>query len=356
MCSLRVRTCLTYGAWAVHGSSLTAALCGAAFIVSLVACELLRRWAMRARLLDKPNERSLHTVPTPRLGGVALVGAIAIFAAPRAMDHGGIGAMLVASLAIAVLGLVDDLRPLPASVRFGAQIAAASALLWRVGVPPLDVLPGVTLAAPSWVVAGLLVVWMVGVLNITNFMDGMDGLAGTQAIGASVAQALVLASAGLGDLASLAAIAGAASAGFLAQNAPPARIFMGDAGSTFLGFMFAALGVVAMHHGVSLATMALPISPFLLDGTFTILRRASKREAIWRAHRTHLYQRAVQTGLEHREVLLVYAAWVALALAATALSIVTPAAVLAGWCVAIVALGGVVTWVGRRESEKSVGQ
>ena len=326
------------------------AYCAFAFVAALLSCEAVRRFAMRRALLDKPNERSLHQTPTPRLGGVAIICGVVLGAAPLVLGAGlEVRVLLGGGLLIAVLGLVDDIKPLRASLRFVLQIAGAALLLWAIGLPKLDVLPGVALNAPAWVVAIVLTIWIGGVLNIYNFMDGMDGLAGTQAVVTSAAHAVIFDRAGQSDLSSVAAILGASSSGFLAQNFPPARIFMGDAGSTFVGFVFAGLGVIGMHHGVSLLALALPLSPFLLDGTFTILRRASRKEAVWRAHRTHLYQRAVQTGLAHREVLLVYAGWMAIVLGVSAFG-GSAALVYGGWAVSVLVLLGVWRWVVGRET------
>jgi UDP-N-acetylmuramyl pentapeptide phosphotransferase/UDP-N-acetylglucosamine-1-phosphate transferase len=176
----------------------------------------------------------------------------------------------------------------------------------------------------------------------------MDGLAGFQTVSAALAYAVLWGD----DVVFFVCALAAAAAGFLAHNFPPARIFMGDAGSTFVGASFACLAVAGIHRGIPLAQSALPLTPFLLDGTFTILRRLSKREPIWKPHRTHLYQRAVQTGLGHREVLLVYLAWMALALAATLAGSRGDVALGLGWASAMGCLFAVWRWVALRESQK----
>jgi UDP-N-acetylmuramyl pentapeptide phosphotransferase/UDP-N-acetylglucosamine-1-phosphate transferase len=170
---------------------------------------------------------------------------------------------------LSLVGLVDDLRPLPASVRFGLQIVIAVSFVWLAAPTTFILVPGCSLLFPRTVVVLVLVLWTVGVLNIYNFMDGMDGLAGTQSVFASVAFALVLAAAGARDAAFFCVLLAAGSSGFLMHNFPPASIFMGDVGSTFIGLSLAALAVVGMGHGVPLAVTALALSPFLLDGTFT---------------------------------------------------------------------------------------
>lgn len=220
-----------------------------------------------------------------------------------------------------------------------------------VGCPLASPTFGLSIVLPRALVATLLVIWTVGGLNIYNFMDGMDGLAASQTIAAAIAYTVLFLRIGAYDLATYSAILGAASGGFLMHNFPPARIFMGDAGSTFFGVSFAALGILGIHHRIPLPVAALPLAPFLLDGTFTILRRASRREALWRAHRTHLYQRAVQTALDHRDVLMVYVAWLAIALSTADLAS-SGLTVAFGWCVNVLALFAVWRWVVSRESKQ----
>lgn len=323
----------------------------ACFLASLIGCEIVRRVALRRALLDEVNERSLHTVPTPRLGGVGIV-VVTLLAGVLACDSGApeLRVLLGVTGGVALVGLRDDLRPMSAAVRIVLQIAVSVAFLRLVGTPPLLIARGVPLGLPPFVVTALLVVWMVGVLNIYNFMDGMDGLAGSQTVSASIALAVILG--GSSPIAVFALALGASAAGFLAHNFPPARIFMGDAGSTFIGMTFAALAVIGMHHDVPITESALVLAPFLLDGTFTIVRRALRKEKIWKAHRTHLYQRAVQTGLAHREVLLVYMAWLALAAGGAVLASLGTMALALAWAAALLGLGLVWRWVVRRESDR----
>src|SRR5262249_2114173 len=210
--------------------------------------------------LDGGNERSPATVPVPRLGGVG----VARGALLRAVVAGVATPWLVCTALVSALGLVDDLRPLRAGLRFALQLALAGAFVAWVGPPSrLLLVPGCELALPPALAAALAVLFLVGVLNIYNFMDGMDGLAGTQAVCAGIA--LAATGPGLAPL-----VLAAASAGFLVPNFPPAKIFLGDAGSTALGFGLAALGVGA--PSLPFATVVVALAPFLLDGTFTILR------------------------------------------------------------------------------------
>jgi UDP-N-acetylmuramyl pentapeptide phosphotransferase/UDP-N-acetylglucosamine-1-phosphate transferase len=333
---------------------------GAAFLLALVACEVIRDFAARRALVDHPNERSLHTLPVPRLGGVGIaVGVWAVMGAALALSPGraakDVLVWLVASIVTAATGLVDDLKPVSAGTRLAIQGAIALGFTLAVGAPASLVLAeGVALSLPVWASTLVSVVWIVGVLNIYNFMDGMDGLAGAQAISAGLAVAVALAAHGHTDLALLAGLVAAASAGFFVHNVGPARIFMGDAGSTLLGFTFAALALAAQARPdpLPLPVVPLALAPFLLDGTFTLLRRASRGEAVWKAHRTHLYQRAVTTGLSHRDVLGPYAAWMGAAAIAAVLG-----ARIGGWGMLglggamVGGLGAVLGWV-RRIEEK----
>lgn len=161
----------------------------------------------------------------------------------------------------------------------------------------------------------LLTIWIVGALNIYNFMDGIDGIAGIQAVVAGVAWAIFGALLGAPYVAFVGAIVAAGALGFLTLNWPPAKIFMGDAGSTVLGYMFAVMPMLIVVEAKeaggfdrALLAAALVLWPFLVDGTFTIFRRLRNRENILKAHRSHLYQRLVIAGKSHQQVTLVYGA------------------------------------------------
>jgi UDP-N-acetylmuramyl pentapeptide phosphotransferase/UDP-N-acetylglucosamine-1-phosphate transferase len=334
---------------------LTAAVVLGGAFLSALGCRVLAAFARRRHLLDRPNERSLHKVPVPRLGGVAIVVVswvpIALAWAISSPRDAAVGAWLIAAILVAGLGLVDDLQPLRASVRFLVQIGASAAFCVVVGVPThVGVTNAIELALPYPVALALCTIWLVGVLNIFNFMDGMDGLAGTQALTAGLAIAGALAS--RPELAWIGVSVAAASAGFLSYNAPPAKIFMGDAGSTYLGFTFASMLVLGSDGSppLPIAVAPLALAPFLLDGTFTIFRRLRRGEKVWQAHRSHLYQRAVQTGLTHRQVLAPYAAWSALAAACAIVAAHGDGAVLLA--VVLLMLGALLAtwrWVTARE-------
>ena len=212
---------------------------------------------------------------------------------------------LVGTGLVGLLGLVDDLRPLPARVRFGVQAALASIVV----AASWSRLPAAAGVIGSWlpvpVLAVLAVLWIVWLTNLYNFMDGIDGLAGAQALIAALGLAAL--AAGLGSettLWLLLALAGS-SVGFLVFNFPPSSIFMGDVGSTAIGFFFGILPLLPEVRPVPVEPVAMALSLFVLDATTTLLRRVARGEKWYEPHRTHLYQRPVVAGVGHRGVLLV---------------------------------------------------
>lgn len=267
------------------------------------------------RILDRPNERSLHTIPTPRTGGIAIVAA-ALSAMAVQMYLGVSGAfpwqLLVGAVLVAGISLLDDLFSLSPIVRLLIQFCAALILISDGFVFEGDWLPGHPLAVSAPLVAVATVLITLWLINLYNFMDGMDGFAGGMAVFGFGALAVL----GWGQNPVFAVgaltIAGAA-AGFLWFNFPPARIFMGDTGSTTLGFLVAGFAVWGSRDaGVPLWVTAAVFSPFVVDATVTLLRRALRGEPVWRAHRSHYYQRLVQLGWGHRRTVLAeYAAMAA---------------------------------------------
>lgn len=243
--------------------------------------------------MDHPNARSLHATPTPRIGGLGIMAGVTV--AGLWLGNAALLPVLLAAMALAGLSLADDVRGLPVYVRFLAHFVAAAVCLLALG-----------LSGWSLLAATLAVVWMT---NLFNFMDGADGLAGGMAVIGFGALALA---AWLGDAPGLAAFCAALAAtalAFLRFNFPPARLFMGDAGSIPLGFMAATLGILGARQGVWPWLFPLIVfSPFIVDATATLAQRAWRGEKVWRAHRSHYYQRVVLLGASHRQLAL--AAWV----------------------------------------------
>ncbi|HXN16200.1 MAG TPA: UDP-phosphate N-acetylglucosaminyl 1-phosphate transferase [Usitatibacter sp.] len=266
-------------------------------VLAWLAIALLRdsRWAKS--LTDHPNARSLHASPTPRVGGLGVMAGALPLAALIAND--ALRVALGAAAALSLLSLADDIRSLPIEVRLPAHVVAAAATVFALGTP----LGGDGVVNVLWAAAAIFfLVWMT---NLFNFMDGSDGLAGGMAL---IGFAALAAGAGLaGDtpLALVAAALASASAGFLAHNYPPARVFLGDSGSIPLGFLAGALGAYGFIEGVWAWWFApLVFSPFIVDATVTIAKRLLRGERIWVAHRTHLYQRLVLAGWSSRRLAL----------------------------------------------------
>ncbi|HEX9179996.1 MAG TPA: glycosyltransferase family 4 protein [Burkholderiales bacterium] len=252
----------------------------------------LLRGRMRGLAMDRPNERSLHERPVPRTGGLAIMagvvaGCVLVPKLPWVA--------LLLALALGLLSFADDLRSLPVSVRFAAQLAAAGAFT-LLNLAPL---PHALWAVP--VVLGI--VW---VANLYNFMDGSDGLAGGMAVIGFGCLALAAVKGGDLGIATLCAVLAAASLGFLVHNFPPARVFMGDAGSVPLGFLAATLGYLGWGRGLWPAWFpVLVFSPFVVDATATLAKRALRGEKFWQPHKQHYYQRMVRIGLGHTRTALI---------------------------------------------------
>lgn len=281
------------------------AIFAVATVASALGTEAVRRWALRSnRLVDVPNHRSSHTQPTPRGGGLGIVLALALAAPLVSPAWAPLGLALVC---IAGISLVDDLRPLPSRVRFGVHLLAASIVVFGFGVPSAIALPGVTLALPRVVMVPLALIWVAGLINAYNFMDGIDGIAGTQGVIAGLCWALFGYLHGTEDLV-VGLTAAGACLGFLTRNWSPAKIFMGDVGSTSLGLLFAAMALGPVQSEASPRPfLALAfVLPFVGDTAFTFLRRLKARERVFDAHRTHIYQLLAPSKAQHRAVSLFY--------------------------------------------------
>jgi len=287
-----------------------------AFVLSYLSVAAIRRWALRRNLLDIPNERSSHVVPTPRGGGLAIAAIVLIgfgiarlWAEDLALSS-FLGYMLGA-LVVAAISAVDDLCGVSAPARLLVHLFAAAIFVAFAGFVSRIYLPFLGELEWGWLGVPITLLWMVGLTNAYNFMDGIDGIAAGQAIVAGSLWIVVALALGASALATLGVLIVGASWGFLLHNTPPARIFMGDVGSTVLGYTFAALPVLAfLQTGDSRLFLVgiLCVAPFVFDPTVTMVRRAIQRENILQAHRSHLYQRLVRRGHSHGQVSLLYTA------------------------------------------------
>jgi len=282
------------------------------FLVSAVLTWMLLLYGRKRGVLDVPNSRSSHQVPTPRGGGLAIVIAFLLSVAAITVE-GWLSlstaiALLSAGVITAAVGFWDDHAPLSARSRLAAHFVAAFAAL-----AALDGMTGPTVFGISvlsgWtaqIFGALMIVWL---LNLYNFMDGIDGIAGIEAVTVCAGGAVVALIAGHSAGALLCLLLAAASAGFLAWNFPPAKIFMGDAGSGFLGATFGVLAIDAARHSPTLFwCWLILLGAFIVDATVTLLRRLQRGERVQEAHRTHAYQYAARALGAHRPVTLVFGA------------------------------------------------
>jgi Fuc2NAc and GlcNAc transferase len=272
----------------------------------------VRRYALHADLLDHPNARSSHTVPTPRGGGVAIVASylslVAVFALAQVINARLAAALLGGGALVAALGFIDDRRPLPARWRFGGHLlAAAWVLAWLGPLPPVPIFGVVVdLGLGATLLSALYLVWSV---NLFNFMDGIDSIASLEAIVVALGGAFLWwLTRPAGDW--LLAVAFAACvAGFLVWNFPPARIFMGDAGSGFLGYIIATLALWSSHTAAHLFWSWFILGGcFMVDATTTLVRRVRRGEAFNEAHRSHAYQYAARRHESHKTVSIAFVA------------------------------------------------
>jgi Fuc2NAc and GlcNAc transferase len=287
----------------------------AALLLSLLLTGVLRRYALSRSLLDVPNARSAHIAPTPRGGGVAIVltflsGALFLYGM-HLVSGRELVAFLGAGALVALVGFLDDHQHVPARWRLLVHFTAAFwALFWMGGMPPLPIF-GVMVNA-GWLAQGLAALYLVWLLNLCNFMDGIDGLASIEAmtVCAGATALYLLGAPGSTDGAvSLSMLLLAAVGGFLCWNFPPAKIFMGDAGSGFLGLTLGLLSIQAawINPAFFWAWLIL-LGVFVVDATLTLLRRLLRRQKLHEAHRSHAYQYASRKYGAHRPVTLAVAA------------------------------------------------
>lgn len=282
------------------------AVCGA-FVLSLATVWSWRRLACRLECLDLPNERSSHVQVVPRSAGIAFAPVFLGAAWLLMADEPTLAAWLpvyIPAVLVLLTGLVDDFRSLGIAIRLLMQcLALLLALAWLPEVPVLQLPGGVLLSGPLMLVL-LFACWL-WFINLYNFMDGLDALAGSEAIFACLAIALFAGSGGAWALCQIALLLAACVAGFLLFNLPPATIFMGDAGSNFLGFILPALALTGISAGVMTPwTVLILFGVFIVDSSFTLLRRMLAGELWYHGHRSHAYQRAADAYAGHGTVVL----------------------------------------------------
>ena len=278
----------------------------AAAFLSFCLTWLVRRYALSRQLIDVPGERRSHRTATTRGGGLAIVltflCGLSILYAAGLVPRSVLAAICGGGGLVALIGFVDDHRHVPAYLRLLTHFLGAAWALYWLGVPP-----GTGFASvPAWVFTGLAAVWIVWLVNLYNFMDGIDGIASIEAItvcfGAALLYFIVLPASGLwlGPALLLASVAG-----FLYWNYPPARIFMGDAGSGFLGFVLAAFCIQATWSGAGMFwAWIILLGVFVVDSSVTLVRRMLRGQKLHKAHRSHAYQYASRKHGTHERISL----------------------------------------------------
>ncbi|RDE22993.1 glycosyl transferase [Motiliproteus coralliicola] len=279
------------------------------FVLALMIVWPLKRYAANLLLIDIPNERSSHVHPTPRGGGIAIwfSFSLALIYQYDALS-GGLQTLawllLIGGGLIALVGLLDDCFNVPVWPRFSAHlIVALMSVAMLEKLPTLPVLGGeVSLGWVGYGVYALLIVWTI---NLYNFMDGIDGIASAQAVCVALGAALVLLLSGRSDEAGLLTLLAVCCFAFLVWNWPPAKIFMGDVGSAYLGFVIAIFAIVsALNDGVNIWTWMILMGVFWVDATCTLLWRMASRQSWHEAHRSHVYQVMARQWRSHKKVTL----------------------------------------------------
>jgi Fuc2NAc and GlcNAc transferase len=276
------------------------------FFTSFLLTNLLRRYALSRSMIDVPNARSSHTVPTPRGGGLAIVITVLLFLAVLyvvdKIDFPIFISLVTSGGIVAVIGFMDDHGHIAARWRLLGHFCASAILLWGIGGLPVVDFFGLKLDLGyfGYLLGLLYLVWM---LNLYNFMDGINGLAGVEAISACLGMCGIYLITGHTDLISVSLLFACATAGFLYWNFPVAKIFMGDAGSGFIGILLGGFSLQAAWVSADLLwCWFILLGVFIVDATVTLLRRLFRGARVYEAHRSHAYQNASRQFGKHAPV------------------------------------------------------
>jgi len=286
-------------------------------LVIVVISALMTKLVLRhLTIYDVPNERSSHTQITPKGGGIAIVAAflagillIHVFGDNTPIYSPYFLGFFAASFLVTALSFSDDLRPVSFRIRLGGHVLAILVAMWAGIVIDVTFLPFFGEVHWGWGAYPLTLLWILGLTNAYNFMDGLDGLAAATAVIAALFLAIITFQQGSHFIYLTSLVLAAASLGFLFFNWSPAKVFMGDVGSIFLGFAFATMAVIAArydHSHTSLFVVPLLLFHFIFDTLFTFCRRLLAGEHVFMAHRSHLYQLLNRMGYSHRQVVLLY--------------------------------------------------
>ncbi len=283
------------------------------FLCTYFGVAIFRRWSLQRKLLDIPNERSSHTKPTPRGGGFVIVVVCLVFYLIYTLffTQTFSWSYFIGAILIALISWLDDLYSISFVWRF--LVHAVSAILVIQTLGEFRELSAISFYFENGRIFGLISIffWIVWLTNAYNFMDGIDGIAGLQTVTAGIGWLIIGRILHLETAEFFGGVLAFSGLGFLIHNWQPAKIFMGDVGSAFLGYSFAALPILAVKDGsesfgrLLFAGVAL-VWLFFFDTIFTFLKRVYNRERVWQAHRSHIYQQLVINGFSHQTVAILY--------------------------------------------------
>jgi UDP-GlcNAc:undecaprenyl-phosphate GlcNAc-1-phosphate transferase len=282
-----------------------------AFVVALVTSYLLtphvKRFAIRAGALDKPDFRKVHTQPIPRMGGLAIYAGFLLAVLASVHINRELFGILLGGTVILAVGIMDDLKPMPAKVKlFGQILAACVPMLFGVRIEWLTN-PFGGMIYLEYLSIPLTVLWVVSLTNTVNLIDGLDGLAAGVSTIASVTILLMAAQQNFWTVAILMSALAGSAFGFLQHNFNPAKIFMGDTGSMFLGYMLAAVSVLGTVKSAATIALVVPIIALglpIMDTAFAIIRRFNSGKPIFKPDKGHLHHRLLAMGLSQKQVVL----------------------------------------------------
>lgn len=276
------------------------------FVSSFLLTGYMRYYALKKNIIDNPNERSSHTIPTPRGGGMSIVVTFLLVLVGsmfnRELDFSTGLILAAAGFGIAVLGFLDDHGHINSMLRLAIHFVIAIGVVFFLGgFSEVTLFNGnVQLGWLANIIAVLFLVWL---LNLYNFMDGINGIASVEAITATVSLAAVYLLLNIPLSSELLLILASSVFGFVLWNFPKARIFMGDAGSGFLGLILGILALIALKTDIAFfCAWIICLGVFIVDATFTLIRRVSNGHKMYDAHRSHAYQYASREYNSHTKV------------------------------------------------------
>lgn len=284
-----------------------------AFLLTFLGVELFRRWSLEKEILDLPNERSSHTKPTPVGGGLVIVTvSLFLYAAFLFFNNYSIPWSYIAgAVLVTLISWLDDLFSVPVVVRFLCHALAALIVIRAYENFSSVYLPFAGEINFYFFTPVILFFWIVWMINAYNFMDGIDGIAAVQAITGGIGWIFIAYQFGLEITGVFAGILAASGIGFILLNWQPAKIFMGDVGSAFLGYTFAVMPLMAATESPPKSSMFFIIAVLLLwlfvfDTLITVVKRILQKRKIWQPHREHLYQQIIRRGYSHQFAAMLY--------------------------------------------------